>query len=52
MFGINPYTPSDALACIAAAKVLLNHGHASEANRTSVEYQIVSIFTLAAPYLL
>jgi hAT family C-terminal dimerisation region len=51
MSGIKPYTTSDALACIAAAKALLNHGQASVANRTSVEDQIVSICTSAAPYL-
>jgi hypothetical protein len=43
MSGIKPYTTSDALECIAAAKVVLNHGQASEANRTSFEDQIVSI---------
>jgi hypothetical protein len=51
MSGIKPYTPSDALACIAAAKALLNHGQAIEANRTSVEDQIVSVCTSPAPYL-
>jgi hypothetical protein len=51
MSGIKPYTTSDALECIAAAKAVLNHGQESEANRTSFEDQIVSICTSADPYL-
>jgi hypothetical protein len=51
MSDIKPYSTSDASACIAAGKALLNHGQASQANRAAVEDQIVSVCTSAAPYL-